>query len=405
MPDRSTHMRKAVVVLALAAVVAGVAGGCAALGRLPFVARGSRPVLDVLPELGGSLVLVPGDPEPYLVTSGGVACYTTSGLRYTKPLPPGYTLLEDDGIGEQVVLLNKTSRRLALWDPVGGTDVVPIPHWGWQDREMRVDLDGNGTSEIVTVTYKRFADTSTPLGTDERVEVWTVEQGQPKRVWRSPSQGEGITSLVTRLRVVTWGDGVALAWEQGRGDTLANIAMRTVVCVPGEPYELREGSRQDLVRVYPENDDGYRPPVRLPVTTSGNRSLEITATGSNSTRALLLQDSPPVGKVAIDTGAIEPVGATFADVDGDGADDIVIAGEGGPAICSDTRPGYVGWALASEDGGFGRVTWSKSLDGGLASLKVVDLDGRPGVEIIASVVNTFCQSTPHGLYVWRLGDQ
>lgn len=146
---------------------------------------------------------------------------------------------------------------------------------------------------------------------------------------------------------------------------------------------------------------GYPSDARLPDRLTRDVEMSRLGTGygspmqlafANSER-LVLTPAPPVRD-------IRSVG--LSDVTGDGTEDLIVVAVGDPGICSDTNTGYVGFAEA-RDSGFGEVEWQDSLEAGLASILIADVDNEPGCEIIAGMYETFCTGTPAGIWVFSPG--
>lgn len=384
----------------LAALLIGVVAGCGGCGLTgdPGVS------MTRVGSLGGHTTVVRADGRTVLVTSEGLTELRDGKPGRIEPLPEGYTLL---GTAEPVdggVVL-RAERELAFWNLDPEADPLPIALEDDFLNAFGADLAGGPAPELIVMTSRQFENTGTPVGHDERLEVWSLEGERPERLWRSASQGDGVTSLVVDPRVAARAGRAVLVWNQVHGRARVEyLVTDTRMADPESGFAISEAPAE-LERDPSEVDqwswDGprvYPPPVLA--------SSELTTTwevDDDFHRHVFVVNTRTGVRQEID-GGTRGVGLyALADLDGDGLEDIVVGSSGEPEICNDTSTGYIGWSIQSDDGTFGPVEWSKGLDGGLLTMRVEDIGGRPGAEIIATSVDSYCSGEPTGLYIFTFG--
>jgi hypothetical protein len=384
-----------VLLVALLAGAGAVCGGCRAT-------RDSDVSMTRIRSLGGHTAVVRANGRTVLVTSEGLTELRDGKPGRIEPLPEGYTLLGTvEPVDGGVVLV--AERELAFWNLDPEADPAPIAFEDDFLNAFGADLVGGPAQELIVVTSRQFEDTGTPVGHDERLEVWSLEGERPERLWRSASQGDGVTSLVVAPRVAAHAGRAVLVWNQIHGRAwVENLATDTRMADPESGFAVSEAPaelRRDPSEVDQWSWGGPRlyPPPAL-------ASSELTTTwevDEDFRRHVYVVNTRTGARQEID-GGTHGVGLyALADLDGDGLEDIAVGGSGEPGICSDTCTGYIGWSIQSGDGTFGPVGWTEGLDGGLATMRVEDIDGRPGAEIVATSVDSYCSGDPTGVYIVR----
>lgn len=419
-----------------------------------------RPRMSVETSAGGTSFAVTAQGRTLVVSGDKVLEPDGDDLRVVRSVPKGWRIATTRPVGGRIVLMQDSGDlpedaepRLALWDPSTTSKPAPFTTAPEGSPVHITDLLGDSRPEVVVVAVERREPARGTTVRVQRLAVWSVGEGGPELAWRSEPVSKSLSGseIQAVLLDVGSGDGRAeLVWKRAdlkRGARFEKSVSHIYVTAPSLGFKtieggtFREGSLEETGTVAgrpavlirhsdPEGRSllGFRGGVPVPssarpesltvecprppalriwgmapeivgarhvtegvsVRRVGTRDavLVVSASGFVSD----LRPSGPVGNVS---------GFTLADVDGDGREDVVVAGSGEPGICNDTYTGYLGYSKQRADRSFGPIVWSRGLGGGLVSVQVVDIDRDGRSEILAGVIDSFCSGRPKGLHVWR----
>ena len=418
--------------------------------RLANEERAAGELLQVtrVPKAGGSVAIAETGGRTLILSAGGVVSISDGRARLECAIPRGFWFSPQGVIGDKVLLAQDGGLRntIGLWDlsvPDEAPESIVADHeiTGF----MAVDLLGAEYPELVLVTCEKWRNLGSPRDNHERVEVWSLEGEEPTRLYLGDFVAEGRVSNIGHVYAVDVGLGDArpeLVWRQVDAAWDFDGDTRLVLVSPTQGFRAHESERLGPLH----NIEGFAfeedavTAVLLPFGQDSQIAMELpggsfrrtdreidaadlevlphtTMSGGGSSvpadhREGVVLDRPYSSSVEVSLPdgesfvlrARSPItgihSAGLADLDGDGVNELVVTAGGEPVICGCSRTGYVGWAKRTEDGSFGDLQWSDPLGGPLVGLDVGDVDGRPGEEIVAGVLDTHCSNAPSGLWIF-----
>ncbi len=442
-------------VLALAAALTGCAATRAtdetqAVAGLPAVTR--------LEKAGGRVAVAEAGGGKLILTDGGVVRVSAGRAKLESRIPSGFSL-EPATVVERLAVLPGGTRgggcdRVGVWEfATPSSTPTPIVPGDQVAGVMAVDLLGDSTPELVLIANRVWRNTGSPQDYHERVEVWSLEDDRPARLYRADIVPAGRVSLIDRVYAIDTGLGderPELLWGQVDASSNVDGDSRLVLVDPSRGFTARMSSRFERwfgiagarqaagqtrlllettfveprrTMVMDVREDGFHgaedkadaEDFELPLHTVSSESyrreppIPADRRVGVKVRHLRSDQSAPVEVTFADghRQLLEPSKPVLvikdlglADLDGDREDELVVTGAGEPGVCSDTRTGYVGWAERGPDGRFGKVRWSQPLGGGIAGLAISDVDGQPGDEVIVGIVDSYCSGIPSGLWIF-----